>query len=332
MGLSMPPIKTALRLAASLVAVLGCAAAPASGQSATDLTGCDRLAAPTGTDLASGSVTAPVRSLQALADRVGAGQTGCLASGEYAAPVTIIRRAGRAGEPLVLRSARGARVVVRGQLRIDKGADHVHVRDLVLDGSNPAGRASPQVNARWSRFEGNDVSNRVDTCFGLGDTVWGVADDATIAGNVIHHCGVHGTNMDHGVYIRQAARVSVLRNVIRDNPDRGVQMFPNADRSLVSGNLISGNGEGIIFSGDSDETSDGNIVADNRIVASKLRWDVESYWMPGVVGTGNELHGNCVGGGRRGAIQTPSIGFTVVSTLPLAACPLQDPQPQVPAG
>ena len=38
-------------------------------------------------------------------------------------------------------------------------------------------------------------------------------------------------------------------NWIYDNADRGVQLYPDADGTVVTGNVIDGNGEGVIFGG-----------------------------------------------------------------------------------
>ena len=276
----------------SLTLLVVALAAPAPGQAAAS--SCDATARP-----GDGSV-------QRLVDGLRPGQTGCLAPGVHAGDVVI--RTDR----LTLRAQRPRTATLRGQLRIADGADGVTVRDLRLDGTNAARRPSPLVNGDDARFEGNDVTSRVDSCFVLGDKVWGVAERTVIAGNDIHHCGVRGTNQDHGVYVRQAVGTRIEDNVIRDNPDRGVQLFPNADGSRVVGNVIDRNGEGLIFSGDSADTSDGNVVAENLITRSRLRWDVESYWMRGRVGRGNELRENCIRGGARGAVQRP-VGFTASS-------------------
>jgi parallel beta-helix repeat protein len=273
---------------------------------------CSYHAAITGNDLGPGTAAEPFRSVQRLADRLAPGQTGCLAPGTYVGAV-IVRRSGTASAPVTLRAQIARTATVDGQLRIADGADFVRVEDLVLTGSGGFDRPSPLVNGDDAQFTGNDVTNPGDSCFVLGDKVWGVAERTVIAGNRIHECGLPGTNMDHGVYVRQATDTRIEGNIIERNPDRGVQLFPNADRTLVRGNRITANGEGVIFSGDGIDTSDDNLVTANVITGSLLRWDVESYWWP-AAGTGNVLRGNCVSGGKRGAIQPP-VGFVAESNV-----------------
>ena len=251
----------------------------------------------------------PGQSVQALVDRLQAGQTGCLAAGVYAGDV-VIRRGGTSSARVTLRALTPRAATIRGQLRVDQGANFVTISDLVLDGTNAGVRPSPLVNGDDARFLRNDVSSDVESCFVLGDKVWGVADRTLIANNHIHHCGVDGTNQDHGIYVRQANATRIENNVIRANPDRGVQLFPNGDGTIVRGNVIDGNGVGVIFSGDSADTADDNVVERNIIVRSDLRWNIESYWWSGNVGSGNVARDNCVWAGERGNIQSPQRGFT----------------------
>ena len=293
---------SALRVLAAALALSALAVAPA--HALKPAAGCSLYASPRGDDAGSGRAAKPFETAQRLAGALRPGQTGCLVRGTYAGGMTF-----RAGDVTVRPYSRGRAVVV-GQVWVADGADRVTVRDLRLDGTNADGKPSPMVNGDDAVFTGNDVSSGADSCFVLGDPVWGVAERTRIEGNDIHDCGVHGTNMDHGIYVRHAIGTQVLRNVIRDNPDRGVQFFPNGDRSVVRGNLIDGNGQGVTFSGDGRHASDGNLVEGNLITDSRLRTDVE-YWWTGPIGTGNVLRGNCIHGGVRGAIKLPALGFAV---------------------
>jgi putative cofactor-binding repeat protein len=275
-----------MRRLATLIAAAAVLIAAAPAGAAT----CTRIALPM-----PGAATTMVAALQP-------GQTGCLAGGVHAGDVAIRR------PDVVLRAVPGEHATLRGQVYVAAGAPRVTVTGLVLDGTNPRRRPSPVVNADDATFTGNDVSNQHETCFVLGDPVWGVPSRTRIAGNLIHDCGVPNTNLDHGIYVRHAIGTVIEGNVIRNNPDRGVQLFPNADATIVRGNLITGNGEGVIFSGNGAEVSEDNLVERNIISRSRLRWDAESFWTTRA-GTGNLLVRNCVYGGRRGAVQRPAIGF-----------------------
>jgi parallel beta-helix repeat protein len=164
-------------------------------------------------------------------------------------------------------------------------------------------------------FVGNDVTNgHTAICFVLGGTRYGRADRVVIRGNRIHHCGrLPATNHDHGIYLAHSSRAVISGNEIFDNADRGVQLYPNAQRARIVGNVIDGNGQGVIFSGANDRASSNNLVAGNVIANSRLRYNVESYWPRGnPVGTGNVVRGNCLSGAARGGpsgVQSPSVGF-----------------------
>ena len=118
-----------------------------------------------------------------------------------------------------------------------------------------------------------------------------------IENNVIHDCGeLPATNHHHGIYIADAEGAVIRGNVIYGNADRGIQLYPDANGSIVTGNIIYGNGQGVIFGGDADSSSDDNLVANNVITDSTIRWNIQSHWQ-GPVGSGNVARDNCVWSG-----------------------------------
>ena len=89
--------------------------------------------------------------------------------------------------------------------------------------------------------------------------------------------------------------------VIRDNlllDNRGgwaVHLYPDADGTLVEGNVIDSNEGGVIFAGDGGgNTSDGNVVRENVITNSAPRWNIEGSWSGGPEGKGNLAQRNCL--------------------------------------
>ena len=137
-------LSSLVALAASSAALAGASPASAEGP-------CTRFAAPGGSDTAAGSETAPYRTAQRLADSLGAGDTGCLREGTYGENVSI-RKGGSAGAPVTLRSFPGERAEVVGIFYVAKTAPHVTVEGLYLNGRNPEGQPSPQVNAADTRL------------------------------------------------------------------------------------------------------------------------------------------------------------------------------------
>jgi nitrous oxidase accessory protein NosD len=305
--------------ALAAVGVIAAGIAGSAGQS-TAAPVCARAASPSGSDSAPGTPSAPFRTAQRLADSLAPGETGCLRAGTYEQSVTITR----AGT--TLRSWPGEHVTLLGRLWVERGADGVTVEGLFLDGRNAKHLPSPTINAGAVTFRGNDVTNRnTGICFLLGasdmgnNVKWGRADEATIESNRIHDCGrLPATNHDHGVYVEAASGARIAENWIYDNADRGVQLYPDAQRTLVTGNVIDGNGTGVIFSGEGGTASSDNVVEGNVITNSDVRENVESWW-GGEPGHGNVVRGNCVHGGAGdhgdGGINAADGGFESSANL-----------------
>jgi len=288
------------------------AAAPSSHAALT----CDRYASPSGSDTATGTLQAPYRSVQKLVDSVSSGQTGCLRAGTYTGNVKVTRPG------ITLTSYAGEKATVVGRFWVAQGANGVTVEGLYLNGKNASVLPSPTVNAADTTFIRNDVTNdHTGICFNLGHPNYGRAVRVRIELNRIHDCGrLPATNLDHGVYVGAGEDNVITRNWIYDNADFGVHLYPDAQRTIVTGNVIDGNGMGVTFSGDSGHASNDNVVENNLISNSQERENVESYWS-GPVGSGNIARHNCIGGGERdngdGGI-ADEIGFQAVDNALVA--------------
>jgi parallel beta-helix repeat protein len=248
-------------------------------------------------------VASPYRTATKLANSLSPGDVGCLRAGTYLEDVRM-GRGGTAAAPVTLTSFPGERAKVVGRFYVPKGSDYVTVSNLDLNGTpklgtNPDNDPSPTINAENVTFTGNDVTNDHNAiCFLLGNS-WGAVKNTVIQGNRIHDCGrLPAENHAHGIYIELSTDAKILDNVIYDNADRGVQLYHDAQGTLIQGNVIDGNGEGVIFSGDYGYASSNNVVEDNIISNSKIRANVESWWPSGnPVGQGNVVRNNCIGGG-----------------------------------
>ncbi|GIK78206.1 MAG: right-handed parallel beta-helix repeat-containing protein [Acidobacteria bacterium] len=262
-------------------AVLGAAAAPEATAAPTGdaALGCDRTLA------AGGDVVAFVAGL-------GPGEVGCLREG-----IHVAAGVARIGAPGVLLSSYpGESATLSGRLWIDAGGDRAVVQDLILDGRNPEAKPSPTINADDVVLRGNEISNEhTAICVSVND--YGGEPPprrVVIEGNVIHDCGLlPATNHHHGIYLAGARGALVSGNLIYGNADRGIQLYPDADGSVVVGNVIDGNGSGLIFGGDGSSSSDRNLVAGNIITGSGDRFNIESHWQ-GPIGEGNVAIGNCL--------------------------------------
>ena len=289
----------------------------ASAASAEASVTCNRFAAPEGSDGASGTIDQPLRTAQKLASSLQQGETGCLRAGIYKADDQI-----KLSTPSVtLTSYPGERATLVGRVWVAKDAPNTAIRNLDLDGRNRGNLPSPTINAEDVVLEGNDITNHHTTiCVSLGSPdTWGRARRTLIADNVIHDCGrMPATNQDHGIYVNSSDDAVIRGNWIYDNADRGIQLYSDAQRTLIKGNVIDGNGEGVIFSGDSDSASSHNIVENNVITNSRIRDNIDSWW-GGRTGTGNIVRNNCIGGGPfddgDGGIKEGQPGFRATGNL-----------------
>ena len=230
----------------------------------------------------------PYATVGKLANSLRPGQTGCLRAGVYRGRIKI-RRGGRAGAPTTIRGASGARATVRGRLYVANSANHVVVKQLYLDGRNRARLPSPTVNGNNVVFRDNDITTRNTTiCFVLGSDEYGRARRTVIERNRIHDCGdLPPTNHHHGIYVEASDGTRITDNWIYDNADRGVQLFPDAQRTYVARNVIDGNGEGIVFS----RRSARNVVEHNVIANPVVRYNVEDFELSGIA---NVARRNCL--------------------------------------
>ncbi len=252
---------------------------------------------------------------QRLVDSLDPGQTGCLRGGLYEGNV----RVGKSG--ITLTGYADEKATVKGRFYIPEGSDNVTVEGLYLDGSNPDMLPSPTINSDGVTFRRNDVTNNHrGICFVLGHPDWGRANGAVIEFNRIHDCGrLPATNHDHGIYVATATNTRIRGNWIYDNADFGVHLYPDAQKTTVTGNVIDGNGMGLTFSGEYGVASSDNLVEGNVITNSRVRSNVQSWWAPGnPIGRNNLVRDNCIRGGAYdhgdGGI-AGEWGFRVVRTV-----------------
>src|SRR4051795_10150921 len=111
---------------------------------------CTKVAAPAGSDSAAGTVAAPFRTGQKLADSPSAGQTGCLRRGSYSENVEV-RSGGSSSAPLRITGYPGEKAAVLGEFEVHKTAPFVVVDHVYLNGRT-AGRVSPIVNPHALSF------------------------------------------------------------------------------------------------------------------------------------------------------------------------------------
>jgi hypothetical protein len=266
---------------------------------------CDRAASPTGSDSASGSVERPFRTAQRLIDSLDPGETGCLREGTYVSTERlVIRRSGRADAPIRVTSYPGETARIRHDIVwITDHAHHVTLDRVEIDGS---GHSDVTVMVQGDAFAlRNSVvgnANVGKSCVILGNGPADPVADADIRGNVLHDCGSYANgNQDHAVYAADTTGLAVADNVIYGAPGWAVHLYPNAQRSLVSHNVIDDNGRGILIGGDATFASSGNAVDRNIITHATAEYLVSGSW-GNATGTGNVVTSNCLYFGGLGTL------------------------------
>ena len=194
-----------------------------------------------------------------------------------------------------------------------------------MNGTNSGGLPSPTVDDAYATFTGDDVTNNhTAICFDLGDDTgtWGRASHTLIQDNRIHHCGkMPAANHDHGIYVEASDNAQILDNVIYDNADRAVQLYPDSEHTTIEYNVMDSNGEGVLFSGDFGiASSSNNLISNNVITNSNVRNNVESWYPSGnPAGQGNLVTKSCIHGGiddtGNGGYDTSSGGFSMNSDV-----------------
>jgi hypothetical protein len=284
-----------------LIALGAWLAACGAGTKPAAAAACDRVAAPNGSDRADGTYGDPFRSAQRLADSLRPGETGCLRAGTYSTGrgfVLRFNRGGRPGAPVVVRSYPGERATLAGPVYVPQGSDNVTIADLDVSDTTSYGREhnlTMHLMASGIRLQGTRITNGGrKTCVLLGHRDYGRAVRTVITGNRFEHCGstAHGM-LDHAVYVSRSVGVQIVDNTFTDTAGYAVHLYPDAQRTLVRGNLMDRNGGGVIFAGEGGKASSDNLVEGNVITGNRREPAIRSYW-GGRVGTGNVARDNCV--------------------------------------
>jgi hypothetical protein len=232
-----------ISVAAFAVVTLAAAMSLPSAGSAVP-TVCDRFAAPTGVDANPGTLARPVRSPQALVDSLRKRQVGCFRAGVYQFPRTAVDR------DVTLRPYGSETVVLLGTIKVLPRGAGATLMGMILVGIGGTSPHGPQVYADDVTLRNNDITNLHTGICVLVSTFHAAAPPrhVVIEDNRIHHCGtLPATNHRHGIYASIARRILIRGNWIYANADRGVQFYPSAERSRVAGNVIEGNGQGVLF-------------------------------------------------------------------------------------
>ena len=289
---------------------------------------CDAWASTAGDDVENpGTQADPVRSVQKLieilSDPGDAGaRNGCLVAGEtFVEPVsTFIVNAfgGTDGDPVVIQSSGAPRATIRAQAWLKDISHDITFTDINFVGY--VGASMLIIDGDRITFRNNDITYPDGICVdvgilqGQGGPAGPPADDFVLDRNRIHNCGTSrqwntlGSSGVHGIYIKNTNDAVVTNNVIFDNMNRGVQLFPLAQHTLVEFNVIDGNSSNVNIGSFQDRFSENNVVRNNIITNALLmeivdpvgwpvdgdQWNVYGNFPVGHQPVTNIVTGNCV--------------------------------------
>lgn len=266
---------------AALAATTAACPAPSTGTVT-----CDRVAAPSGSDGAGGTVASPYQTLQRLVDALLPGQTGCLRAGRYTGVSFDLGG-------VTVRSYPGERATIVGTTQVRLTAVAVKLVDLVFEGTG--GGNSVKVYAADVLIENSELTNlgKGNSCLMLGSSSYGVAARPIIRNNRFHDCGNEGDTLDHSIYASNVVDGKITGNVFWNSSGYAIQLYPNAQRTLFAHNTVDGGSPsargGTLIGGDSSYSSAGNVVEAN-VIAFATTWGVRAG---SDMGSGNVARGNC---------------------------------------
>lgn len=286
---------------------------PASRSSAVDVApdlGCDLYAAADGNDANSGTRTDPIRSPILLLNALDPGQTGCLIDGGV---FTLGPGAGQTstggteGQPKILRpEIAGDRAEISATYGFAFGPSS---HDLILkdlDFRRPTGTGGGsllQVDGDRITLDGVDLTYPDNICLDVGAdprppaSASDPAVDVVIRNSRVHDCGseygpprqMYDSGV-HGIYVEFTRSMRIEDNYIYANHNRGIQLYPDADGTIVRNNVLYGNGANLNIGSERGDGiySDGNLIEDNIISNSVL----DGLTPGGFIGDTAEILGN----------------------------------------
>ena len=245
---------------AGLVVVV-CLALPASARAGT------YYVDPRGSDGGDGGTSAPWKTLQHAADRVGPGDTVLVRAGNHRG--FDLRRSGTAQAPIRFIGEDGAVIHLDNPETPDginiEGSSWIEIEGFTVRSSTRAGIRAADCGAVTIR------RNRVDAV-GVWGIFTGFCDDLLIADNE-----VSGARRQHGIYVSNSGdRPIVRRNKVYDCQQSGIQLNGDVNEggdgvitgAVIEENQIHHTGEGggaaINLDGVVDSLIRTNVLWDNR--------------------------------------------------------------------
>lgn len=279
------------RLVACLLALCSLGMFATASESARADAGCDLYAAPGGNDTNEGTSDAPLKNPIGLLEKLAPGDTGCLEDGGVFEIECGAAQTDAAGEPQRPKTLRPETPGATSEIRAECGfaftepSHDLVLRDLVLRKSGLSGGSLLQVNGDRITLDSLDLSDPGNICVDIGGDPragGGATDpsnDVVIRNSRVHHCGstygaprILGDSGVHGIYAEFTRRLLIEDNLIYANHNRGIQLYPDADDTIIRRNVLHGNGANLNLGSEGDEAiySTGTLAENNILTDSVL--------------------------------------------------------------
>jgi Right handed beta helix region len=296
-----PPAGLGRRTCFAAVALLALAIVSmcAPAYSAAASSACDKFASPQGSDTNPGTAAAPFATAKHLLEKLSAGETGCLASGQTFAGFTLYEgnTHGATGEPVTLTSTNPEDpAIIDSRIVTEKGTNWLTFTHLTLeaDALGDEEDPSPTVGSAHTSWTYDNISGGdVDICLitnPVGDS-YGAAEYTLLEHDRVHDCGHPLTheelecqdvskspvcsteNVDvyegrlngwhaHGLY-NMGQYTTVRNSYFYHNSGLGILLRAGTG-AVIEHNVIDGNGRGVEFGneGPTDSTVAWNLITD----------------------------------------------------------------------
>ena len=287
-AVSAPRCRIGIPAALAAIIVIGILAAclrsiPAFAE--TTSSGCNLYASTSGSDSNPGTAAAPFATAKHLLEKLSAGQTGCLASGQTFAGFTLYagNTHGAEGAPVTLTSTNPeVPAIIDSRITAEKGANWLTFTHLILEADilNDAEDPSPTISSAHTSWTYDDISGGdIDICLitnPVGDS-YGTAEYTLVEHDRVHDCGHPLTHEElecqgvsklpicttedvdiyegrlngyhaHGLY-EEGLYTTVRNSYFYDNSSKGV-LLRGGTGTVVEHNVIDHNGSGLLFGDD----------------------------------------------------------------------------------
>jgi Right handed beta helix region len=259
-------LAAATAIAGSIACLSSASAAAEAGPT------CTLYASSSGSDSNPGTAAAPVLTVKRLIERLPAGQTGCLASGQTFAGFTLYNgnSHGAEGAPVTITSTNpGEPARIDTRITTEAGADWLTFSHLILVEDvvgPPTENPSPTIGSKHTTWTYDDVSaNDIGICFAphqSGDQ-YGAGEYTLIEHDRVHDCGhpVSRAELEsqanvifegrlsgwhaHGLY-DEGQHTTVRNSYFYDNSGLGI-LLRGGSYAVIEHNVIDHNGRGVLF-------------------------------------------------------------------------------------